>query len=474
MFSVGLILLPELSLLAYYPVAWWVNRYRLNKTAKTFFSLSKFFLILSILLTIIFYNKSAFPEFWVNNKYSTLFKLMMYFASLVWFYLSSKWFLNKNRSSFVFYQTTMLAILLFGLLLSASSLLISLLVVPLLCWLTGVLILQHWDEDKVRHLSKVYFIFSAIFCLILWSSAIVIKIYCGGLSFSTIQNYLHNAELLPIGLYAAIVGVISVLLFMMAAAPFHFWFISTISSAILPVCGFLTIIPPLVYLSCLINLMTGVFAPVISNIKPLLQCFAGCSLIIGALSANGQTNIRRLFAFSTIYNLGFMLFGIISFKSEAVVSAFIYTIIYIMAMIGIYTVFLSLKSKGDYLSEIDEIKGLSVSKPYISAAFLLFMISLIGVPPLLGFWGRLSLVNSLVMNDNWEQAVFMLFALLFIANAFLQVIRRIYFDTAQNTFDRTDKAIYISIFINLLLVLISILDPSYLLQDAEIIFQGEL
>jgi NADH:ubiquinone oxidoreductase subunit 2 (subunit N) len=96
------------------------------------------------------------------------------------------------------------------------------------------------------------------------------------------------------------------------------------------------------------------------------------------------------------------------------------------------------------------------------------------VPPLLGFWGRLSLVNSLVMNDNWEQAVFMLFALLFIANAFLQVIRRIYFDTAQNTFDRTDKAIYISIFINLLLVLISILDPSYLLQDAEIIFQGEL
>ncbi len=474
MFSTWLILLPELSLLAYQPIAWWVNRYRLNKTAKTFFSLSKFFLIWAILFTIIFYNKSAFPELWINSKYSTLFKLAIYFASLIWFYLSSKWFLNKNRSSFMFYQISMFIVLLFGLLLSASSFLVPLLAIPLLCWLIGLLILQHWDEDKVRQLSQIYFIFSAIFCLILWVSVAIIKSYCGDISFNSIQIYLQKTTSLPIVVYASIVGVISVLLFMMAAAPFHFWFVGAISSTVLPVCGFLTIIPPLVYLSSLITLMTGSFSPIANNLKPLLQCFAGFSLVLGALSANGQTNIRKLFAFSTIYNLGFMLFGIIGFKSDAIVSAFIYTVIYIIAMIGIYTVFLALKSKGEYLSDISKIKGLSVNKPYVSAAFLLFMVSLIGVPPLLGFWGRLSLINTLIINDNWEQAVFMLFALLFIANAFLQIIRRIYFDSPQNTFDRTDKAIYISLFINLLLILISILNPSYLLNDAEAIFRGGL
>ena len=87
-----LILSPELLLLSFVPIAWIVNTWRESKTAKTFFTLSKFFLAAAMVLTVVFYNKSVWPDLWQNNRYTTLFKVLIYLAGLVWFYLSSKWF----------------------------------------------------------------------------------------------------------------------------------------------------------------------------------------------------------------------------------------------------------------------------------------------------------------------------------------------------------------------------------------------
>ena len=208
------------------------------------------------------------------------------------------------------------------------------------------------------------------------------------------------------------------------------------------------------------------------HIRPVLLFFGVVSLVVGALSANGENNLRRLFAFSTVYNLGFMLFGIVSFQTVALLSAFAYTVIYVLSMAGIYTVFLGLKSRGNYLVCVDDIGGLSEVKPYLSAALLIFMFSLIGVPPLLGFVGRLSVINNLIVDERWLHVVLLMLSLLFMANAYLQVIRKIYFSPLKNSFDRTDKSIYICLFINLVLVVISLLNPGYLLHDAELILSG--
>lgn len=467
-----LILLPELSLLSFLPVAWLVERFRDSKTAKTFFTLSKFFLLTALLFTVVFYNKSVWNGWWLNNRYSTLFKVAVYLVALVWFYLSSKWFLNKNRSSFRFYAIGMSMLLLFGLLLSAQNFVLPVVLVPLLCLLTRWLILQHWDEDHVKAAADFYSVFAVLFCLMLWVGVLVLWHQTGSVEYAEIRRFLAAGSQVSVWGYAAVVMIVASLLFMMAAAPFHFWFVGALTVSVLPVCGFLTLIPPFVYLSCLITLMTGVFAPLSAALHPLLLGFAVFSLFIGALSANGQINVRRLFAFSSVYNLGFMLLGLLAFNANAVVSAFVYTIIYVLAMTGVYTVFLALKSKGDYLEELEDISGLSEVKPYVSAAFLIFMISLIGVPPLLGFWGRLSLINTLVWEERWGHVLMLMVALVLMANAYLQIIRKVYFEPLKNSFDRTDKAIYICLFINLLLVLISILNPSYLLHDAELVLSG--
>lgn len=153
-------------------------------------------------------------------------------------------------------------------------------------------------------------------------------------------------------------------------------------------------------------------------------------------------------------------------------SAFAYMMVYILAMAGVYTVFLGLKSRGDYLTGLSDIDGLSVSKPYLSAALLVFMVSLAGIPPMLGFLGRLSVINNLVVEERWGDVVVLLVSMLFMANAYLQVIRTAYFEPLKKSFDRTDKAIYICLFVNLVLVIISTLNPGYLLHDAELILNG--
>ncbi len=84
-----LILLPELTLLSFLPIAWLVNRYRESKTAKTFFTLSKYFLGTALIFTIVFYNKSVWSAWWLNSRYSTLFKVAVYAVALVWFYFAS-------------------------------------------------------------------------------------------------------------------------------------------------------------------------------------------------------------------------------------------------------------------------------------------------------------------------------------------------------------------------------------------------
>ncbi len=462
-----LILLPELLLLAFLPVAWLVNLYRESKTAKTFFTLSRVFLAAAILCTLIFYNRSVWPDWLRNTRLTTLFKMLCYVIGLIWFYLSSKWYLNKNRSSYRFYLLCMGLLLVYGLLISSRNLLLFGLLFPIWALLTGALIYQHWDEGRMTRAVKIYAASAGLFGGLLWAGIVLLAYYAGTLSYAGLKTVPLSA-----GTYAGMALVTSCCLFMLAAAPFHLWFVSALEKAVLPVCGFLTLVPLFAMFSCLLTLVGGAFSAAAPMLRGLLLASAVLSFLIGALSAGGQSNFRRLFAFVSVFNIGLILFGLADFKADSVLGTFIYALIYIMSITGIYTVFLGLKSRGDYLDSLEEIGGLSAEKPYLSASALIFMFSLVGIPPLLGFWGRLALVNTLVSAERWIDMVLLLVAVIFIVSAFLRVIGTVYFEPRQKTFDRTDKAIYICLLINLVLVLIAIINPHFLFYEAQIALLG--
>ena len=211
----------------------------------------------------------------------------------------------------------------------------------------------------------------------------------------------------------------------------------------------------------------NVFFPLISGIKPVLWGFAVFSLLLGAVSANREKNLRRLFAYGTLYNLGFIFITLNAFNYDGIAASFVYLVVYMLSMLGVYTVFFGFKSNGEYLTVLDDAAGAFTQKPYITVAFLVFMVSLASSPPTLGFLGKLAAVNNLVIEGSYCSVAIVMVALLLMITAYLDVIKAVFFDERKRKFDRADRGIYICLFLNILIVLISILNPSYLMDNLE-------
>lgn len=459
-------LLPEFILALCIIVMLLVNRFREAKTPKTFFTLSKIFLFFALLFTLVFYNRSAFPQYLENNPYTTLFKVIVYVLAIAWFYLSCKWFLNKSRSSLGFYISGIVSVLCLGVAVSAENLLVLYGALEI-SFLLNFFLIRLSDEEEAPAVANRYLAFALLFAALSAAGLYLLYLDAGSLGYSEVDAYLSSVHKITFRHYLAVSLFLGGLLFMMGIAPLHFWFVDAVGIAILPVSGFLTLIPVFAYFSCLADLIVNVFFSVYGQFKPVLISFAVLSVVIGAVGANSEGNLRRLFAFSTVYHLGVMLVCLAAFNDNSLLSSFVYLATYILAMSGMYTVFYGFKSKGEYLVNLESLSGISEVKPYISAASLLFMVSLIGTPPLMGFLGKLSVMNSLIIQGSYTWILIISFSLLMLAYAYLRVIKVIYFDDRKINFDRADKGVYICLMINIILVLIALLNPKYLMSDVE-------
>ncbi len=444
-----------------------VNGYRQNKTPKTFFTISKIFLILSFVWVIIFYNYKGFGDTYVNNAYTSLFKIWIMLSSLAWFFLSCKWFLNRDRSSFAYYILGLSSVIAMMVMISTENLLVLFIAVNLSYLLNYLLIYLSSDDFDVSRSARKYLMFSAFFCISFTIAIVLVWKRVGSFSYQDIYGWLQSV---PRGNVEALIiyaGIFMPLLFMVGLAPFHFWFADVLSVCVLPICGFFTLVPVFAGFAVIVKVVLSLLFPLLYAIKPALFVFAVLSLFIGAVNANRETNIRRLFAGSTLFHLGFIHITLLQFNDNSVLSGFIYLLVYVFSMSGIYAVFLGFKSNGEYLYNLEDINGVAEIRPYISAALLIFMFSLAGTPPMLGFLGKLSVINNLVINVRYWSIGLGLFASLLVYNAYLRVIDAAYFRKYKHSFDRVDRGVYIYLFINLVLVVISILNPRFIMNDFD-------
>ena len=421
-------IMPEVSILLGLLIMTAVNFFRHYNTPKTFFTLSKLTLVFALLSTIIFYNRSWFPTVFENTAYTSLFKSIIYLLSLAWAYLSCKWFLNKNISSFSYYGLMLLSVL--GMSLAVSSLNF----LALFICLQGTFLLNWFfirigdeDEEEKHQASNRFLGFAVFFALLFAAGCGLLYMRTGDLEYVDIYSHFsHTSKLIWID-YAAAGMILAAMIFMLGLVPFHFWYIDVIGVAVLPVSGFLSIIPLFAYVACITDVVLNAFFPVWNIFKPVVVIFGVMSVGFGVIGANAEQNMRRLFGFSSLYHLGIIILCLSAFDDNSVLSSFIYMLVYVLAMSGIYTGFFGMRSKGVYLSELGSVSGFSETRSYISAAFLVFLISLISTPPLLGFLGKVSVVNNLVIHGDYEIILFVLLAVLMLAYAYLKVIKALDF-----------------------------------------------
>ena len=234
----------------------------------------------------------------------------------------------------------------------------------------------------------------------------------------------EDRVLLLAGLVFSVAGVA----FKFGAAPFHMWLPDTYHGAPTPITLFIGSAPKLAAFGLAWRLFEQGLGPLADNWQLLLALLAALSLAIGNVVAIAQANLKRMLAYSTVSHVGFLFLGIAGGGAEGFAAALFYAIVYAIMSAAAFGAIIMLSRKGFEADRIEDFKGLNARSPWMAALVLLIMVSLAGVPPLLGFWAKLAVLQAAITGGlMWLAIVGVVFAVIG-AFYYLRVVKVMYFD----------------------------------------------
>ena len=274
-----------------------------------------------------------------------------------------------------------------------------------------------------------YFVLGALASGILLYGISLVYGFSGSTEFGAISAAYGGGR--SIGLLVGLVFVFAGLAFKLSAVPFHMWTPDVYEGAPTPVTAFFASAPKVAAMVLATRVAIEAMGPAKHDWQQIVIFAALASIIFGAVAAIGQTNIKRLLAYSSINNVGFALIGIAAGTQQGAASVLIYLIIYIAMTLGSFIVVLQMRGEdGQPIETISSLSGLSRTRPGLAAALAMFMFSLAGIPPLFGFYGKFAVFDAAVNAGLFPLAVFGIAASVIGAYYYLRVIKTMYFDPA--------------------------------------------
>lgn len=438
--------------------------------ARGYFNTAKVSVLASAAFSILFYNKTVLPDFFAVSSFTVLFYVLTAFIAFAWLSLTLRWFTNEDLPACGFCATTLCALMCLLVILTTVNLGV------LFAGLCGLAVVNYHflrfsqESEELHPVSRRYGWSAAFFAVLMLTALCVLM--PENWNFAMAEGFIGGADLFLQIIVSG--GILFFILFLIGLAPFHFWFSDSVVPSVLPVGAYFNLIPFFSLWGLFIKINSEVMVPVSNALGSSYIIFGIFSVLIGAIGANASRNMRKMFAYAGLYNIGVMVMMISSFKPEAALGMFVYMQVYILAMFGVYTCFYSFKSHGDYITNLSMIGGLYKVRPYISGAMLFFMVSLMAIAPLPGFLGQLAALYTFALQTQYALIFVILAAMLILMAAYLQIIRTMYFAQRETEFDRPDHGVYVYLLINILLIGILVFRPHFLLHDAEIILSSVL
>ena len=205
------------------------------------------------------------------------------------------------------------------------------------------------------------------------------------------------------------------------------------------------------------------FVNAIDQLQNIIVFLSVASMILGAVAAIGQTNIKRLMAYSSIGHMGYALAGISTGSLDGVKSSIIYLTIYLVMNLGTFACIFMMKRENIFFENINELSGLSKIKPILSLSFLILLFSLAGIPPLAGFFAKFYVFMAVIKADMYALAIIGLVTTVISAFYYLRIIKIIYFDKPKSVLDENkDLGLKLSLFASCVLVIFYFINPSVL------------
>ena len=327
-----------------------------------------------------------------------------------------------------------------------------------------ILLKQGAGKKETDFGDKVYLFTSICAMIILVAASVILYEKSGSMMYSDLRTTLEINKGNQL-LFAAVGMLVVVFVFLLGLAPLHFCITEISGKTILPVFAYFLLVPLCAVWGGFIQINVNMLSPVSGYLRLFYMSVALLSVGIGAIGACSGQNIRKIFAYSSVFHLGIILLTIRKFTLNSISSGFVYLLVYLLAIYGICICLFGLKRKGEYLFMLGEFEGAAQKKPYISAMMLIFMFSLLGLPPFSGFLGLFSFLNYLALHHHFYQLLYLLSMMGVIAYAYLQIVHAMYFEERRTLFDKTDGSIYAALLLNAVLMIAIMLQPQYLIVD---------
>jgi len=404
----------------------------------------------------------VFRESYIIDSFAIFMKILT-LLFCIFVLISSKEYIKINNIDKIEYPIIILAATL-GMILMISSydLIIFYLGLELQSLSLYILASFKKNDEKSTEAGLKYFVLSALASGLLLYGFSLIYGFTGSTNFELISKNLNEDNA---GAVFGIVFVIVGLAFKISVVPFHMWTPDVYEGAPTSVTSFFALVPKIAGIAVFIRFMYVPFFNIINQWQTIIIFLSIASMILGAVAAIGQTNIKRLMAYSSIGHMGYALAGIATGTNEGVQSTIVYLTIYLVMSLGTFACIFMLRRENIFYENINDLSGLSKNHPMIALCFLVMLFSLAGIPPLAGFFAKFYIFMSVIEVKMYALAVAGLITTVVSAFYYLRIIKIIYFDKPKKAFDETyDLGLKFSLIISTILILVYFIYPSLLLE----------
>ncbi|MCF6343053.1 MAG: NADH-quinone oxidoreductase subunit NuoN [Devosiaceae bacterium] len=289
------------------------------------------------------------------------------------------------------------------------------------------------ESSKASEAGLKYFVLGALSSGMLLYGASLVYGFTGQTQLDEIAKIIALGDR-SIGLVFGLVFLLAGLSFKISAVPFHMWTPDVYEGAPTPVTAFFASAPKIAALALLIRVVTQGFEPISSDWQQVIIFLSIASMVLAAFAGIGQKNLKRLIAYSSIGHIGFALVGLSAGSLVGVQGVAIYMAIYLTMTLGLFAAILSLKYDNIYVEDVSDLAGLAQTRPFVAAMIAVFMFSLIGLPPLAGFFAKWHVFLAAIEAQLFVLAVIGVLASAIGAFYYLRVIKTMYFDEPVHQF----------------------------------------
>lgn len=413
-------------------------------------------------------NATLFNDSFIINDFTRLLKVMVLVGGLITIYMSISYLTEAGMFKSEYMVLMLFALLGMMMMISANDLIAMYLGLEVQSLALYVMAAFRRDNVRSSESGMKYFVLGALSSGMLLYGCSMVYGFSGSVYFSEIAKTAMGDGTVSVGMIIGLVFILAGLAFKVSAVPFHMWTPDVYEGAPTPVTAFFAACPKIAAMAILIRIIYEAFPELTTQWNQIIVFISIASMLLGAFGAIGQTNIKRLMAYSSIGNMGFALVGLAAGNREGVEGVLIYLMIYLVMTVGVFACILSMRRNEKMVEEIDDLKGLSQNN--LPAAFMLalLMFSLAGIPPLAGFFAKFYVFMAAVKADMFILAVVGVLASVVGAFYYLRIIKIMFFDDAKDAFNEMPSQLKVVLGLSGMFVLLYIVYPNPLIDGARL------